>query len=59
MNKLIPTVLVLLACSLALVMPAGECDAEQYLVQFHDEFHGDFYEIPLPAIAVPHIFPLN
>lgn len=43
MNKLISAVLVLLACSLVLVMPAGECDAEQYLVQFHDEFHGDFY----------------
>ena len=43
MNKLIPTALVLLACSLVLMMPADECDAERYSVQFHDEFHGDFW----------------
>lgn len=43
MNKLIPTVLVLLACSLALLMPVDECDADTHYVQFHDEFHGDFW----------------
>lgn len=42
MNKWIPLALVLLACSIMLV-PTDECDAERYSVQFHDEFHGDFW----------------
>ena len=38
-----PITLVLLSCALMLLVPAGECDAERYSVQFHDEFHGDFW----------------
>lgn len=45
MKKEIISILALVLCAVVCVIPSisDECDAERYSVQFHDEFHGDFW----------------
>ena len=45
MKKEVISILALVLCAVVCVIPSisDECDAERYSVQFHDEFHGDFW----------------